>query len=91
MRKSLLALAALACIAFNVPALAHDHDGLNMPTVAVSAFHVENMTPALPAIEAATDFNTTAMYALNDVVVTMPSKMVFRDFRTIADSGGPQG
>jgi len=70
------------------PAYADTAEGAKATGYIAHTVAVHDVLPALPAATNATVPATTAAYTLNDVVAKHGVTLVYRDFRTVADSGG---
>lgn len=88
MNKLVLAFGLAAALLFSIPASA-DLDA-HGPTLTEASGHysASDMLPSLPACMSVCAVATDATYALNDVKGKQGVVLVFRDFRTVADSGG---
>lgn len=87
MRKTLTMLSAIALfLSFSLTVPAADYDTVHVQKWDVSAVH--DVMPAIVKDVAAAAPATIATYELRAVALMTDKPRVFRDFRTIADSGG---
>lgn len=86
-KSKIVLLSTLALLSFSLTIQADVYDGVQVNALDISPA-VYDVMPSLPASEISEPALTNATYAIPDGEGITGNTRFFRDFRTIADSGG---